>query len=259
MALRRFDEVCGCLPVGRHYPGIADRIARAVSHVEGLVEEFEPSSPWQRLPIVAIDMETTGREPAEDRVIEVGVVRFEGGQVVARSGWLVDPGRPIPERVREITGIGDEDVRGQPSFAERLPDLLAVLQGAIPLAYNASFDRGFLHAEVGRLPEPPSRDAALPPALRPQVAWLDPLVWVRELLARDIPRKRLGDACTFLGIPLEQAHRAADDAEAAGRVLFALAERGGMPASYAELVRLQEQYAARQEAEFAVRSGRRRS
>ncbi len=259
MALRRFDEVCGCLPVGRHYPGIADRIARAVSHVEGLLTEFEPSTPWHRLPIVAIDLETTGREPSEDRIIEVGVVRFEGGQVVARSGWLVDPQCPIPERVREITGIGDDDVRGQPTFADRLPDLLTVLQGAVPLAYNAAFDRGFLHAEAARLTGALPQGEALPPALRAQVRWLDPLVWVRELLARDIPRKRLGDACAFLGVPLQNAHRAADDAEAAGRVLFALAERGGMPASYGELVRLQVQYAARQEAEFAMRSGRRRS
>lgn len=256
MALRRMEDVCGCLPVGRHYPGIADRIARAVAHVEGLVEEFGPSAPWQRLPIVALDVETTGRSPETDRVIEIGVVRFEGGLVVSRQGWFVDPGVPIPEQVQQLTGIRPEQVQGQPSFAERLPELMEALEGALPLAYNAPFDQGFLLAEFGRAADGGGAEAgSLPPALRRGTQWIDPLVWVRELLATELRRKRLGDACEYLGVPLQQAHRATDDAEAAGRVLFGLAERGGVPASYGELVRLQRQYAARQEAEFQRRRG----
>ena len=61
--------------------------------------------------------------------------------------------------------------------------------------------------------------------------------------------KRLGDICELLGIPLSDAHRAWADAEATGKVLLALAER--MPRGYAELVRVQDQYSARQEAELA--------
>jgi DNA polymerase-3 subunit epsilon len=114
------------------------------------------------------------------------------------------------------------------------------------VAYNASFDRSFLLAEVERnrhaLPE-----GRRPPAMDPAVAWVDPLVWAREGL-KDLKSRRLGDVCAHFGIPLEQAHRAAGDAEAAGHVLFALAEK--IPAVYGELIRLQARYAAFQEAEM---------
>jgi DNA polymerase-3 subunit epsilon len=129
-----------------------------------------------------------------------------------------------------------------------LPAIAERLRNRIPVAYNADFDRGFLHAEVARLGV--SDDvSALPPALRPSVVWLDPLVWAREIL-RDLKSRRLGDVCAHFGIPLEQAHRAAGDAEATGRVLSALSDR--MPTMYGELIRLQTRYAAFQEAEIAA-------
>jgi DNA polymerase-3 subunit epsilon len=119
----------------------------------------------------------------------------------------------------------------------------------LPVAYNAEFDRGFLHAEVARVVERIGALTDSPPALRGEVVWIDPLVWAREIL-RDLKSRRLGDVCAHFGIPLEQAHRAAGDAEATGRVLLALAER--MPTMYGEVVRLQSRYAAFQEAELAA-------
>jgi DNA polymerase-3 subunit epsilon len=72
-------------------------------------------------------------------------------------------------------------------------------------------------------------------------------VWVRELQKYE-KGKKLTDVAARLGIPLDNAHRADADAEAAGRVLLALAPQ--MPSTYGELVRLQAQYAVRQEADF---------
>jgi DNA polymerase-3 subunit epsilon len=120
----------------------------------------------------------------------------------------------------------------------------------LPAAYNALFDRKFMHAEMGRagIARGLVPDSAIPPAIDSKVVWVDPLVWVRELMAEE-KSKRLGDVCEKLGIPLNDAHRAWADAEAAGRVLLAIAER--MPRGYAELIRVQDQYAARQEAELA--------
>jgi DNA polymerase-3 subunit epsilon len=91
--------------------------------------------------------------------------------------------------------------------------------------------------------------AAHAPALRPEVIWVDPLVWVRELHKYEKSRK-LSDVCARLGIALEQAHRAAGDAEATGRVLLSLASQ--MPRTYGELIRLQGQYAARQDVDIAA-------
>jgi DNA polymerase III alpha subunit (gram-positive type) len=89
----------------------------------------------------------------------------------------------------------------------------------------------------------------MPPAAREDVVWLDPLVWAREIL-KELKSRRLGEVAKHLGVPLEQAHRAAGDAEATGKVLLALAPQ--LPRVYGELVRLQKRYAAFQDAELAA-------
>ena len=240
------NDVCGCFPTGRHYPGIADRIARVIETVEGLCAEFEAARAWASIPLAVIDFETTGTNAEEDRIVEIGVVGFDGGKVSFREGLLIQPGIPIPEESRAVHGITDEELEGAPSFAEALPRIIALLEGRLPVAYNAGFDRGFLLAEVERtrhaLPE-----GKLPPAMDAAVAWVDPLVWAREGL-KELKSRRLGDVGAHFGIALEQAHRAAGDAEAAGHVLFALADK--VPGVYGELIRLQARYAAFQEAEL---------
>jgi DNA polymerase III alpha subunit (gram-positive type) len=117
------------------------------------------------------------------------------------------------------------------------------------VAYNAPFDRGFMLAEIARAAPKGMTPGDMPPAARDDVVWVDPLVWAREIL-KELKSRRLGDVTKHLGIPLEQAHRAAGDAEATGRVLLALAPQ--LPRVYGELVRLQKRYAAFQEAEFAA-------
>ena len=90
------DDVCGCFPTGRHYPGIADRIARAIAKVEGLSRRFEPAAIWAEERLCVIDFETTGLTPEIDRVIEVGIACFERGELVTLKNWLVNPGIPVP-------------------------------------------------------------------------------------------------------------------------------------------------------------------
>ena len=235
-----------CFPTGRHYPGIADLIAQAIRNVVGLCAEWEAAHTWQEMPLVIIDFETTGTDPAHDRILEIGFVGFEGGRVTFREGLLINPEMPVPEESRAVHGITDEELAGAPTFREAFPKVLELLERRLPVAYNASFDRGFLHAELRRLgDEPQCRE--LPPALRDDVVWVDPLVWAREVL-KDEKSRKLSAVAEHYGIPLEQAHRAAGDAEATGHVLHALA--GNMPAVYGELIRLQGRYAAFQEAEL---------
>lgn len=248
-AVRGRNDVCGCFPTGRHYPGIADLIADAIQKVEGLCQEFEPGSSWEEIPFVVVDFETTGRDSETDRVIEIGLVTFEGGRVASREGLLVNPGIPVPEESRAVHGITDEELAGAPDFATVMPRVLELLQGKLPVAYNASFDRGFLLAELRRAAPEGMTPGDMPPAARDEVIWVDPLVWAREIL-KELQSRRLGDVAKHLGVPLEQAHRAAGDAEATGRVLLGLAPQ--MPRVYGELVRLQKRYAAFQDAERAA-------
>lgn len=233
-------DTCGCFPTGRHYPGIAHLVQVRAA---GLAEEFEPDGAWRDLTIAFVDTETTGTDSAVDRVIEVGIVIGRQGAVVERHSWLLHPGMPIPEASTAVHGITDADVAEQPSFADVAPEIVERFGGALPAAYNAEFDRGFLLAELERAGHLPERPA---PAVRGEVRWLDPLVFARELYPGRQSRA-LGAMCERLGIELVKAHRATDDAEAALKLLYILAEDPRVPDTYAALVREQSRLARAQD------------
>lgn len=221
----------GCFPTGRHYPGIAHllRIFEA-----GLAAEWEASTPILDIPWIAIDTETTGTDPATDRIVEIACIVLQKGQVTGKHSWLVNPGRPISPEATAVHGIRDEDVAAKPLFSEISRELGDVLGQGLPLAYNAEFDRAFVHEEFARAGAP--LDA---PALRKDTVWLDPLSWAREL-QKEHKSRALGEVCERLGIPLDQAHRATDDAEAAGRVLAVFVRDPRIPARYAAFIKEQK-------------------
>ncbi len=234
-------EACGCFPTGRHYPGIA-HLLRAVTR--GLVEELAADSAWTELPIALIDVETTGTDASVDRVVEVGIVIARSGEIVERRNWLVNPGRPIPKEASDVHKITDDDVKDAPPFAAVVDEIAAMLAGCVPAAYNAAFDRAFLGNEVARTSAAGAASAA-PPALRRNVEWVDPLVWARELQQGERSRA-LGEVAARLGISLENAHRASDDAEAALRVMLMLGRDVRVPRTYAALVQEQRRLAMAQ-------------
>jgi len=225
----------GCFPTGRHYPGIAHLLRVAAL---GLAEGFAGDHLVKDLPIVAIDTETTGRDPATDRVVEVACVRWERGDITLRKSWLVNPGRPIPKEAFDVHGISDEAVKDAPAFAAILPELLEAMAGAIPLAYNAEFDRKQLTSELGRLPAP----AAAPPAFQKNVEWIDPLVWARELQKLEKSRA-LAEVSARLGIEHTEAHRATSDAEAALHVFIKFQDDSRLPKNYGAFLNEQRRLA----------------
>jgi DNA polymerase-3 subunit epsilon len=215
-------DACGCFPTGRHYAGIA-HLLRTVTR--GLIEELAYEAPWAALPIAMIDVETTGKDASNDRVVEVGIVVSRDGVIVERRSWLVNPGRPIPVEASEVHKITDADVKDAPPFAEVATEVAAMLQGCLPGAYNAAFDKAFLTNELARVGH----------TLRRDVEWVDPLVWARELQQGEKSRA-LGEVAARLGIAIENAHRASDDAEAALKVLLALGRDVRVPATYGAFV-----------------------
>jgi DNA polymerase-3 subunit epsilon len=225
-------DACGCFPTGRHYAGIA-HLLRAVTR--GLLEELAADAPWSELPIALVDVETTGKDASVDRVVEIGIAIAQGGTIVDRKNWLVNPGRTIPKEASDVHKITDDDVQGAPPFEAIAGEIAAMLKGCIPAAYNAAFDRAFLGTELAR--------AGLP--LRKDIEWVDPLVWARELQQGEKSRA-LGEVAARLGIALENAHRASDDAEAALRVLLALGRDVRVPQTYGALVQEQRRLAMAQ-------------
>jgi DNA polymerase III subunit epsilon len=102
---------------------------------------------------VIIDTETTGRSHADDRIVEVGIVRFDyetdSGRVLAITdtyAGLEDPGFPIPPASTAIHGITDAMVKDQSLDEARIA---AIIEGAdVVIAHNASFDRPFLESRL---------------------------------------------------------------------------------------------------------------
>lgn len=169
---------------------------------------------WGDLPVVVLDCETTGIEET-DAVVEIAAVRFENGRPTKRFCSLVNPGKSIPAEATAVHGIRDEDVAGAPQLAMLAPDLKAVCTGALPAAFQAEFDRGFLHATI-------SGSDCL--AFEPSFPWLDVFVMIaspkQDKHVRGKGRLRLVECCKRHQIPLEKAHRADGDAEAAGHLLY---------------------------------------
>jgi DNA polymerase-3 subunit epsilon len=214
-----------------------------------LLPELAGDASFQDLVIAMIDVETTGRDPSTDRVVEVGVALARGGEVVERFSWRVNPGCPIPKEASDVHHITDADVKDCPPFAAIAVELTERLSGAIPSAYNAAFDKAFLVSELGRAA---GSTADLPPAFRREVDWLDPLVWAREIQAEERSRS-LGEVAARLGVSLENAHSAEADADAALRVLLALLRDPRVPATYGAFLQRQRQLSNEQADERRLR------
>ena len=101
--------------------------------------------------VACVDLETTGGLAAHHRVIEVGIVLLEGGEVVEEWSTLVHPEVRIPSSIAAFTGIGDALVADAPRFEDVAADIERRLEGRLFVAHNARFDYGFLRNEFRRV------------------------------------------------------------------------------------------------------------
>jgi DNA polymerase III subunit epsilon len=112
---------------------------------------FSLLQPLSEIPITVIDVETTGISPEfGDCVIELGIVRLEGGRKVAEYQQLFDPDRRVSPGISVLTGITQQMLIGQPRFAEHLDRITKLLTGSILLGHNIGFDLSFLRMEFRR-------------------------------------------------------------------------------------------------------------
>ncbi len=105
---------------------------------------------------IVLDTETTGVEAYVDRVIEIAVADWRTGAILLHS--RVNPQRPIPPEVSELTGIADADVAGAPLFAEIGDRLAEIIHAAsVLIGYNPFFDRAMIAQEFVRMRRPVAR------------------------------------------------------------------------------------------------------
>ncbi len=162
---------------------------------------------------VVVDVETTGFAPPADRVIEIGMVRVEGGRITARYETLVDPRRPVPGPVSTLTGISHSMLAGQPTFDQVCRDVVDFLGDSVFVAHNAPFDWRFVQNEV---------------ILSSGRKLLNPRLCTAVLARRLIPeleRRNLDEVARFFNISFRARHRALGDAEVTAGVLLRLFER----------------------------------
>ncbi len=176
--------------------------------------------------IVALDIETTGLNPKSDAIIEIGAIRFNGKRIEARFDQLINPNRPIPSPITQLTGITNDMVRNQPGIATVIQDLVAFIGDSPILGHRIDFDLGFLRN------------------------WYDfydrPIIDTYELASVLLPsasRYGLASLCQQLGIfATEPFHRASNDAEMTSQVYLRLVDLAfELPANLIEeFVRMSE-------------------
>ena len=158
---------------------------------------------------VAFDIETTGLDGENDRITEVGAVLYEGGRLTRCFQSFVNPGRPIPPEITELTGITDRDVYDAPGEAKVIAQLLDFVGGRPLVAHNAEFDTGFIAAAAERS------------GLSFTPVYLDTLALSRALLPQ-LKNHKLDTVARALSMPDFNHHRASDDAAVCGSIYLAL-------------------------------------
>lgn len=181
------------------------------------------SKPWTELPLVVFDFETTGVDPVTCAPVEVAVVRFEGGRIVDRYSTMLKPEISIPPEATAIHGITDEMVDDAPILEEVACELAAIARDAVPVAFNAPYDRTILHRFI---------TGSDVPAFDPKVTWLDVYVIVAsprvDKYVKGSGRLKLTNVCKRWNVAQPDAHRALGDAMATGALLFRLLEAGAI-------------------------------
>lgn len=148
----------------------------------------------------AFDTETTGLDPRQNRVVEIGALRFDSRGINSRMNILVNPDTFMPSEVTRINGITDAMLAGQPKAAQVIPDFLRFGGDTVLIAHNAPFDVGFINEELLRLKLPPLRNRVL-----------DTRIFAKEIFP-GLPNYKLQDLAQRFGIESIDAHRAEDDA-----------------------------------------------
>ena len=160
---------------------------------------------------VVLDVETTGLNTFTDEIIEIGAVRFENGVEVDSFSELIDPCRPLPDKIVEITGITSAMLSGKRTLREAMPDFAKFCEGAVLVAHNAAFDMSFFKRAfplIGR---------------EFDFVTLDTLALARNLYP-NIKNHKLGTLAKLFNVSLTNAHRAVHDARATALVLMKMLE-----------------------------------
>jgi predicted DnaQ family exonuclease/DinG family helicase len=157
---------------------------------------------------VALDLETTGLRPERDAIIEIGAVKFRENEVLETWSSLVNPQRPIPHKITQLTGIIQAEANQAPTLSSVISSLRRFVKDYPIVGHNVSFDLGFLKRNNLFLDNPAIDTFELASILLPHAA-----------------RYSLGTLADALGITFPTRHRALDDALATKDLFLGLLQQ----------------------------------
>ena len=184
---------------------------KVIYGVEGyLVKDVEPVIPLQDTYCV-FDLETTGFDADLDGITEVAVCKVKNGEIIDEFTTFVNPEKPIPYNVQELTHITDDMVKDAPKMSDMIPEFLEFVKGSVLVAHNAHFDISFIANKAKKL----GLD------FKPYV--IDTYEISLELY-NAVENHKLGTLVEYLGIELEGAHRAINDTRATAKMFIRMKE-----------------------------------
>jgi len=179
---------------------------------------FNPN--LEDLSFVVFDLETTGLDSSNDRIIEIGAQKIVNLQVVDEFSSLVQTTEPLSTIVEKLTGIRSAMLKGQPEIAQVLGGFLEFIKGSVLVAHNANFDMSFLKSECSRR----GIDLSWPA--------LCTLKMARKFLL-DLESKTLDSIAQHYGFTFESRHRAIGDVKVTVSFLKELlSEHEGFPTKW---------------------------
>ena len=152
-----------------------------------------------------LDLETTGISITTEKITEVGIMKVKNGEVIDEFEMFVNPEKPIPQRVVEVTNITDEMVKDAETIDKVFPKILEFVGDSIIVAHNASFDVGFLKHNAKQL------------GYEFNNTYIDTLPLAKDLFP-DLKKYKLGKIADSLGIEVDVAHRALADVDTTVKV-----------------------------------------
>lgn len=162
---------------------------------------------------IIFDLETTGLSAATERIIEIGAVKVENGEISESFDLFVDPEKAITPEITRLTSITNEMVAGAPKEAEALEQFFRFCDGCdILVAHNADFDMGFLRAAIrrcGREEDP---------------VQIDTLVMARAMYP-ELKKHKLDTIAERLGVTQKHHHRADDDARVLAEIFLKMVQK----------------------------------
>ncbi len=163
--------------------------------------------------MIVFDIETTGFNPHSERIIEIGAVRVRNLEILESFQTFVDPEKPIPPRITELTGINDSMVNGAPSQEEALKKFAGFCGNEpVLIAHNAGFDTSFIRAGCERH------------GIKFDFSVIDTVVMSRSMLP-ELKKHKLDNVAKALGLGEFNHHRADEDAKMLARIYVVLAGR----------------------------------